>query len=204
MLGIDRRCVAAAAAVVALAAVLPAGQAQAQRRDESAGTQFRIGYVANVPNMFLGGSITVMPASLRGWGLYADLKLDVESPADDEGYIDSLTVEDVENDLGDAVFDQEGSWNSLNLAVVRALGPELAVYAGGGIGWRKEFRQYQDLERELGVAGVYWVEDTETSGTYVNGMAGVLLRLTSAVTAQFGAESSPPGFTVGLQLAIPR
>jgi hypothetical protein len=154
--------------------------------------------------MFLGGSIAVFPGSLPGWGLYADVKLDVESPADDEGFIDSLTVEDVENDLGDAVFGQDGSWNSVNVAVVRAISPELAVYAGGGVGMRKEYRQYFDDDAELGISGLYWVEDAEVSGTYLNGMAGVMLRLTSAVTAQFGAEMSPPGFTVGLQLTLPR
>jgi hypothetical protein len=205
MLGIDRRR-AAAALALALAALLPAGQAQAQRRDagQGAGTQFRIGYVANVPNMFLGGSISIFPGALPGWGLYADVKLDVESPADDEGFIDSLTVEDVENDLGDAVFGQDGSWNSVNVAVVRAISPELAVYVGGGAGMRKEYRQYFDNETELGISGLYWVEDAEVSGTYLNGMAGVMLRLTSVVTAQFGAETSPPGFTVGLQLTLPR
>lgn len=204
MLGIDRRRAAAAAAALVLAALIPAGQAQAQRRDEPPATELRLGYVANIPNQFLGASLTVMPASLRGWGLYADFKIDIESPADDDGYIDSLTAADVDNDLGDALFGVDGSWTSANLAVVRAISPELAVYAGAGAGFRKEYNQYFDEDAELGISGLYWVEDTDVSGTYVNGIAGVLLRLTGSVTAQFGAESAPPGFTIGLQLAIPR
>jgi hypothetical protein len=203
MLGIDRR--RAAAALLALAAVLHADGAQAQRRDD--GVEERrigIGYVANIPNMFLGGSVTVTPL-VAGFGLYADVKFDVESPADDEDeFIDSLTARDVDENLNDQVFGQDGSWTSVNVALVRAISPELAVYAGGGVGWRKEYVQYFDPDQELGVAGLYWVEDTEISGTYLNAMGGVMLRLTSAVTAQFGAESSPPGFTVGLSLTLPR
>lgn len=203
MVGIDRRRAAAAAALVALAAVLPGG-AQAQRDWQLSETRIGVGYVANIPNMFVGASAHIIPAGFGGWGLYADVKFDIESPADDEGFIDSLTVAEVEGELGDQRFGQEGSWSSVNLAVVRTISPELALYAGGGVGWRKEYRQYFDNDGELGVSGLYWVEDTEVSGTYLNGMAGVMLRLTSAVTAHFGAETAPPGFTIGLSLTLPR
>jgi hypothetical protein len=203
MLGIDRGRAAAAAALLALAAVVPGG-AQAQRDWQLPDTRIGVGYVANIPNMFVGASAHIIPGGFGGWGLYADIKFDIESPADEEGFIDSLTVAQVEGELGDQRFDQEGSWSSLNLALVRTVSPELAVYAGGGVGWRKEYRQYFDNEQDLGVGGLYWVEDTEVSGTYLNGMAGVMLRLTSAVTAHLGAETAPPGFTLGLSLTLPR
>jgi len=198
------RGAAAACALLALTALAP-GTARAQEGEGEAGqTRLGVGYVANVPNMFVGASAHFIPAGLRGWGVYADVKFDIESPADDEGFIEGLTVEQVDDELGHERSGQEGSWSSVNLALVRTLSPELALYAGGGVGWRKEYRQYFDPDRELGVSGLYWVEDTGLSGTYLNGMAGVMLRLTSSVTAHFGAETAPPGFTLGLSLTLPQ
>lgn len=199
-----RRWVAASAA--ALVAALAPGDAGAQRPDAEGIQQTRvgIGYVANVPNMFLGGSVYVLPAALPGWGLYADAKLDVESPADSEEFIDSLTALEVEAELGDQLVERDGSWRSINVAVMRQITAEMWLYVGGGVAVRKEYVNYFDTERELGVAGIYWVEDTEVSGTYLNGMAGLVLRLSPKVSASFGAESAPPGVTVGLSFTLDR
>ncbi|HEU0300165.1 MAG TPA: hypothetical protein VFR37_11940 [Longimicrobium sp.] len=198
------RQLAAAAAALLLTALpataqigVPASRARAFQ------PRVGIGYLANVPNQFVGGSAHVLLDVFGGVGLYVDAKFDPESPEDSEGFIDSLTVAEVEENFNDQFFSEEGSWTSFNVAVMKALGPQFVVYAGAGWADAKQYVEFLDSDRDLGESGFYWVRDEENSGGEVNVMGGAMFQLTSNIAFQVGAESAPGGFTVGASYLIP-
>ncbi len=166
--------------------------------------RFGIGYVANVPNQFAGVSGHWLSAQFGGFGIYVDAKFDLDSPERKEWYVDSLTVAEVEDRLGDRAFRREGSWTSVNAAVMRPLTPQFTVYAGAGYSEVREYREYIDQNLRVHETGFYWVRDPETSGGRVNFIGGVFMQISRAFALQFGAESQPAGFAVGAAYLIPR
>ncbi|HEX2207787.1 MAG TPA: hypothetical protein VHG93_08890 [Longimicrobium sp.] len=165
--------------------------------------RFGVGYVANMPNQFAGVSAHFLSDMFGGVGLYVDAKFDVESPEDDDGFEPSLTAREVEDERGDQLFHEDGSWRSFNVALMKAIAPQFVVYAGAGLADGKHYAQYIDAEGELGLEGFYWVRDEEKSGSEINVLGGAFFQLTRSIAFQVGAESKPGGFTVGVSYLVP-
>lgn len=167
-------------------------------------TRIGIGYVANIPNQLVG--VTghfVSPSLLGGLGLYVDAKLDNSSPEDEEGFIPDLTAEEVEDTENDVVFQRAGSWQTVNVALMKPVTSQLVAYAGAGVSKVTEYNEYFDEQREMGRLGFYWVEDEERSGTRTNFMGGVFFQLGESFAVQMGGETRPAGFTMGLTYLLP-
>ena len=162
-----------------------------------------IGYMANIPHQFAGVSAHVLLDYFGGVGLYVDAKFDPDGPEDEEGFIDSLTAAEVDQNFNDQFFSEEGVWTSFNVGVMKSLGPQFVVYAGAGWADAKQYVEYLDSDRDLGEAGFYWVRDPDNSGGELNVMGGAMFQLTSNIAFQVGAESAPGGFTVGASYLIP-
>jgi hypothetical protein len=165
-----------------------------------------IGYVANAPDLMVGGGGYAIFDFLGGIGLYVDAKFDLETPAGEDTFEAGLTVGDAENQIGAGFIQTDFGYQSFNAALVRPLNSELAVYVGGGLVKLKGYRLYQDLDpaSELGVSGVFWVEDTSQDEVRGNVMFGAFLRLNSFLSSQVGIETEPKGFTVGVSFRLPR
>lgn len=190
------------------AAALCAAPAAAQigvpaSRDMSFEPRFGIGYVANMPNQFAGVSAHYISNFMGGLGVYVDAKFDVESPEDEEGFEPGLTAAQVEDERGDQLFHEDGSWRSFNVALMKAIAPQFVIYAGAGLADGKHYGQYIDTEGELGIEGFYWVRDEENSGSEINVLGGAFFQLTRNVAFQVGAESKPGGFTLGVSYLVP-
>jgi hypothetical protein len=197
---------AALAGALLAAAVAPALSAQViGGRTGTPAFQPRmgVGYVANVPNQFVGASGHFVSSFMGGMGLYVDAKFDLDSPEDDEKFIDSLTAADVENTLGDQLLRRDGVWTSVNVAVTRAVTPQLVAYAGVGYSDAQEYVEYLDEQREMGMLGFYTVHDEEASGGQVNFLGGVMFQISRTVALQLGGETAPGGFTVGVSYLVP-
>lgn len=195
-----------AAVPLALAALCLPQRADAQvnyPRDLPFQPHIGVGYTANIPNQFVGVSAHVITDILGGAGLYVDAKFATESPEDKDGYLPDLTAEDVEAAGGDQQLRAQGAWQSVNAALMYALTSQLAVYGGAGLVNGTEYREYYDPDRELGRAGVYWVRDEEASGSDVNLLGGVFFQVAESLAIQFGGESKPGGFTLGISYLIP-
>jgi hypothetical protein len=167
-------------------------------------TQFGIGYVANAPDVIVGGMAYVVVPKWGGIGLFVDAKFDSDNPSDLEEYEPDLTAEQVPNEVVGANFlEFESSYHSFNVGVVRPLSPFLMVYAGGGPAFRTRYVQYTDPQKNYGRGGVFWVEDPRQDETRMNLMLGLMMRVGSRITSQFGFETQPRGVTVGLSLRLP-
>lgn len=162
-----------------------------------------VGFTANIPDQLVGGSVHYLSGLFGGTGLYADFKLDMESPEDEEGFIDNITPEEVENTRNDRLFDLQASTTSVNVALMKSLSPQFTLYGGAGYSDVKEYRQYWDEEQEIGFAGYYWVPDEEASGAKVNLLGGAFFQLGESFAIQMGAETQPKGFTLGVSYLIP-
>lgn len=167
-------------------------------------TQYGIGYVANAPEAMVGAGAYVLSPRWGGIGIYADAKLDASNPSDELGYDASVTASEVAGMVGGKFIKTEGSWRSFNIAVMRPLTPSLIAYVGGGLAKVTEFDLYNvDPASPVGLSGVVWAKNPDTSATRANLMVGVLMRLTRHVSAHFGYETQPNGVTVGGSLRLP-
>lgn len=162
-----------------------------------------VGYAADAPSQLLGFGVTILPVALDGWGVYGDVKWSLDSPADRSSFDPSLSSQEAQGSLGDDLQRVESEWTTLNLAVARAMTPDLALYLGAGYAWETVYHEYLDETRERGTLGFYWVEDQVASGNRVNVLGGMLLRFGRHLVFQVGGEASPGGFTVGAGLALP-
>ena len=188
-------------ALVAVAALNPetsAGQSPAPVRDA---LQFGAGYVANAPDLMGGvGGYVIFPR-MGGIGFYADVKLDIDKPSGDIAFRKDLTPSQVE--LEEVRYiKEESSWRSFNAALVRPLNPYVIVYGGAGYSKMTRYRTYERLVVDVGQAII--VEDPEGDEARVNLLAGVMFRLTAAVSSHLGIETQPRGLTVGVSLRLPR
>lgn len=165
-----------------------------------------VGYVANIPNTYLGFSVLGTTHKLfGGLGLYADFKTTTTDHTDDPDYYPGISVDSAAQGLADLLYTEESEWLSVNVALVYAVTPDLAVYGGAGYTREKHFQQYYD-DREpplTGEFGFYWIDDPENSGNRVNVLGGVLFRLTKFALFQLGGEMKPPGVSAGVILALP-
>lgn len=182
---------------VVLALMVTAGGADAQ--NPSSPGELGIGYVANAPDALVGGAVWGLIPGLHGWGLYVDVKVDPEDPIQGGYLYEALTPADVESQWPtDLEFSSNSRWRTFNLAVMKTITDELILYAGGGYAQEKAYRQYKDFGENRGKFGWYWVEDEDAARTGVNLMAGGFLRISGPMRIQFGGETRPKGFTVGL------
>ena len=172
-----------------------------------------VGYVASIPEMFIGFTALVLsPSVLGGAGLYADVKLSSSSPGSDPYLDPAITVDQAENQFGDFLFEEDSGWLTVNLAVAYALTRELAVYAGGGYTRERHYRQYYDDSQTRGLQGFYWITDPAGSGNRVNALGGLLLRAGRHLVFQMGLEAQARavsdwrvwGADVGLMFTLPR
>lgn len=186
--------------LAASAATRPvAGQQQSAR-----GTTYGIGYVANAPDMLAGGAAYVILPVAGGLGLYVDAKFDTSDRADDEAFDPTLTAQEVNDQIPGVEFRaDESSWRSFNAALVRPLTEAFIVYAGAGYVRETVYYEYFDESRERGLAGIFWVEAPDQNATKVNFLAGMMLRMTPWINAQFGIETAPRGATVGISITYP-
>lgn len=175
----------------------------AQERAGSAGPVFGVGYVANAPDLFAGGAAYMILPVLGGLGLYVDAKFDTSSRSGEDSFEPGLTANQVDNEIGDDFQDDDTSWRSFNAAIIRPVTPSLMLYAGAGYAEESAYRQYRDETQTRGIGGLYWVESPDEDRTTVNVLAGMFLRMTRRLNAQFGVESAPRGFSVGLSVVLP-
>ncbi len=191
----------AMAAILALSALVWAAGLEAQVVTRP---QFGVGYVANAPDAVAGASAYALWPVLGGLGLYVDAKFDIDSPNKDIAFRTDIDAEDMRTSpefSGARFLNQEFSFKSLNVAVLRPLTTGLMVYAGGGVAWGENYKLYEQIIGELGYA--IWVADPGFDETRVNVMGGFMLRLNAHLTTQFGYETQPKGVTAGISLRIP-
>lgn len=202
-----RRLVRSLAAVLVLAgapAVVAAQGVPSARPLAPLQPRVGVGYTPNIPHQFAGASLHYLtPDVLGGLGFYVDAKFDTSSPRDEEGYLPDLTAEQVEATRNDPVFQREWSWQSINFALMRPINPTFVVYAGGGYSRGVQFNQYVDPEAEMGRLGYYWVEEDRIAGAYANFIGGAFFQVGRNVAFQFGGESRPGGFTLGVSYLLP-
>lgn len=196
-----------AAAALFLAAVASSSAAAqigvpAARGERPFQPRFGVGFVANVPDQLAGLSVHVVP---RGFpvGFYADVKFDVESPRESDGFVDSLTRTEVEATRGDRLLSTDASFTTVNVGLMRPITSGLVLYAGAGYSNGSEFAEYVDLNTELGKGGIYWVEDTENEPSKVNFTGGAFFQLGGNFAFQIGADSNPSGFSLGISYLTP-
>jgi hypothetical protein len=171
--------------------------------DLRSSTTLGLGYVVSIPNTFIGFSTMLLtPKVLGGAGLYADVKFSHSSPKDDEFYVEGESVESAEA-YGDFFLKGESEWLSVNLALVYAVTRELGLYAGGGYGRKRRYREYYDTTLNRGFEGFYWVYDEADSGNRVNALGGLLIRAATNFVIQIGGETRPAGATVGAMFTLP-
>lgn len=198
-----------AAVVMAVVVLLAPRELRAQAPTASTGgftgdTYLAAGYTINAPNQRLGVSLMTIGSFWKGWGLYLDAKKSTGTPEGEDSFDPSRTATDVaRNTPDDQLFVEESAWRSLNGAVVRAVGSEFAVYAGGGVTEESAYDEYRDWDQRATADAFYWVEDEVSGGTEPNVLGGVFFRATRNLIFQAGGELNPPGFTVGAALGLP-
>jgi len=162
-----------------------------------------LGYVASIPDMFVGGTaLFLSPEIFGGAGLYADVRLTPSSPGGDPYFRSDISVDQAELAFGDRLFQEKSVWLSVDLAVVYVLAREFAVYAGAGYLRERKYREYFDDSLTRGFDGFYWVLDDAESRTRVNVLGGAFFRVSRYVFFQMGLEARP-GANVGITLALP-
>lgn len=167
-------------------------------------TYATLGYVVNAPDQMLGVSAMTVGSMWGGWGLYADAKLTRDTPEGEDSFDPTMTAGDVASQFPqDELFQEESAWRSLNGAVVRAVSPEFAVYAGAGVTRETAYDEYQSDERQGTADAFYWVEDEAASATEANFLGGAILRASRNLLFHFGGEANPGGFTIGASLGLP-
>lgn len=194
------------AAGLALGVVLAPGvAAQMLGPQPLSRTQFGFGYVGNAPDAVVGGMAYVLVPKRGGIGVYLDAKFDGSSPRGERGYDANYTSQRLANEVDGAHFVKtEESWRSFNIGIVRPLTPSFMAYVGGGVAKATWFDLYNvPLTTFVGLGGTAWVEDPEASETRANFMFGIMMRVTSRITTQFGYETQPDGLTVGASLRLP-
>jgi len=158
-----------------------------------------VGYVANAPNAFLGGSVLGIAQRPR-LGVYIDFKTTHASP-EGEGFEPDLTPDDARG-FGDHPLATREKFVSGNLAVVRPLSREIAAYVGAGLTQTTEYLEFEDQDQMRGRQGFYWVREPERPRD-LNLLGGVFLHAGPHLLLQVGAETQPRGLTVGGVLALP-
>lgn len=202
----SRKTTLAPVSLVALALLLFPGGLPGQSPLGASGgfgdaTYLAAGYVVNAPDQMMGFSAMALGPVWEEWGLYVDAKITTDSPGEDDAFDPNRTASDVP--IEDELFQQENAWRSLNGAIVRSVGSQLAFYAGGGVSRMTAYDEYRSDELAGTADAYYWVEDEASSQTRPKLVGGAIFRFTRNLIFQFGAETNPVGATIGAGLALP-
>lgn len=192
-----------AAGLVSVTALVPATAVAQQPEPDRASLRslplIGIGYVANAPNMLLGGAAIAAWDVLGGLGLYVDAKFSHDPPSR-SGFVDG-TLADVGE--GDRFFRAESGWRSFNVALLRPVTDELVLYLGGGVTREEAFEQFYDDSEERGEFGYYWLEDEEASGNRANVVGGAFFRFADWLLFQVGFDAEPVAMNIGAMYRLP-
>lgn len=162
-------------------------------------TTFMTGYVVSPPQQLAGFGVGAVFTGLRGFGFYVDGRVSTDSPAREA--LLPLTPTDAEAD-GDFFHREQSAWTNVNVSVVWGLTPEFAAYLGGGIAWETVYLNYEDFTGEKGDLGFYWVEDFDQPELHPSVTAGAFFRMGNRLIVQFGGQTAPIGFIVGLNVRV--
>jgi len=190
---------------VLVAALLLWGPAPATAQgilDFEESSNWFVGYVVNAPHQLLGFGTMATFQELGGFGIYVDAKFSIDSPARDRAFIGGMTPEDVEQEPNVIFFRDDSAWTAVNVALVKGLSEELALYAGAGYSQRREYTEYLDENQELGEFGRFWIRDSARDETHTNFIGGAFFRVSNRIVFQFGVEAAPAGFTAGMHIRL--
>lgn len=192
-----------AALMVAGGSAALAGQGyRGSGQDMGAGTHLGFGYVVNAPEQLVGFEVMAVGSPWAGWGAFADAKFTHSSPSGEDIFMSGRTAAEA-LEMGDTPFGQpDEAWTTVNVGVVRAVGPEVALYAGGGYSQQTVYQEFQ-RQGEIGADRFYIVEDVEASGDRVNLLGGFYFRAMRNLMFRLGAETAPAGFTAGVDFVLP-
>lgn len=166
-----------------------------------AGTHLGVGYVMNAPDQLVGLTAFTVGSKWSGWGAFADAKFTSDRPTGDDDFREDMTAAEAEA-MGDERFaEPDEVWETVNVGLVRAVSHDVAIYAGAGYSNQTVYQEY--VESETGPDRFYTVEDDRVGGNTVNVMGGLYFRVGRVITFQFGGETAPGGFTLGVNFMIP-
>ena len=171
-------------------------------RSYLASSYLGLGYVVNAPEQLLGFGASLGGEMLSGWGVYADVKLPVDRASGEDIFVESETAADARARGDDPFGEPDEAWTSFNVALVRALGHDVAVYAGAGYSDREVYQEFA-REDERGPDRFYIVEDVQAGGESVNVLGGFFFRASRVIAFQVGGETAPAGFTAGVTFLVP-
>jgi hypothetical protein len=180
--------------VVLTAALLLGWWAETAEAQQVEGLQQRpvwlVGYSVKPPQQLLGGGLAAILSPSGRWGFLTDGRISTDGP---QSRFLRPTVEAGTLPSGS----RKETWSNVNVAVLRAMTPELGLYAGGGVSWSTAtYAQYERWQEGQPV-DMYWVETEGTGEVEANLVVGGLLRMASRIFVQFGWQTAPSGFTVG-------
>jgi len=170
----------------------------------SLGTGF--GWAAAFPDAMLGAGVFHIFEGTK-WGILAEAKIPHDSNKRSPDYQGDLTLEAVFADFPEEkrieIPPAQEEWRLLNVALIRALTPESALYLGGGFAQKSVVREFGDnSEAPLTRSGFYFVEDGEETGWHPNVIGGVLLRGGDHIAFTAGFESAPLVLSLGIYYVI--
>jgi hypothetical protein len=166
-------------------------------------SRFGIGYAVDAPSMMAGVGAYVLFPALHGWGLYADAKFDISSPAHDPYFL-HMTAQQVQDSVQNVQYrNHQESWQGFDLAVIRPVTPALMLYVGGGYAKRRVYDYFWDPAQNLGQLGLFWAQATDETTTTLNFMFGGFFRMGRYLAFQTGIEFRPLGFSLGGFLKFP-
>lgn len=189
--------------VILLATPTPRPLAAQASIDFSSGSSLMLGYTVKPPEQMFGAGAVFFPGgALEGWGLLVDGRFASNRPPSEE-LEPGRTPEEAFAD-GDLFVNNRSSWNGFHVALVRGVGSELALYAGGGQATETVYSQYT-YERVVGDVvefGRYWLDLEAEGRTEPSFIVGAIYRMGSRVALQMGLQTAPRGFAVGGYLLV--
>lgn len=171
--------------------------------DFQTGSSLMLGYTAKPPEQMYGaGAIWFPGGALDGWGILVDGRFASNRPPSDELEADRTPADALQD--GDLLVNNQSSWNGFHGALVRALGPDLAVYAGGGVATETAYSQYifERVENDTVLFGRYWLDVEDEGRTEPGFVVGAIYRMGSRISFQMGIQTAPRGFAVGGYLLL--
>lgn len=140
------------------------------------------------------------------WGWFAEVKIPHDSKRRSPDFQGDLTLARVLDEFEPNARIPVGryqEWHILNLALVRALSAESAIYLGGGMARKSVLQEFGDnSDPPLSRTGFYFVEDADESGWDPNLVAGVILRGGERVGFATGFETITQTITLGILIVI--
>lgn len=203
-------CASAILLLLIAAGIAPAASGQADPTRGPVGTPptfhnstfIGVGVVGSAPASAVGISGTLIRH--RGFGIYADGRVSVQSAVRGPFVMSGITPDEAERRDRDERLRNEDTWLTANLAAVRPVTSEVAFYVGAGYSHRRAHVEFYDATMRRGEAGYYWVEDPDRTGAELNLLGGMIVQAGRHLLFQAGVDRAPRGFTLGAMYATPR